>query len=177
MRLIKQNSRDCFNYPIPCISDIFKKAKNFKIDSSAGGAYSVLLDLPAEHLLGFWRKVIAGKCLRSITHMNLFHYENLHYVTKIWFPQPLRKFGLHGWLQSHILWGLQGYIKNFKAARRMKMVGTALLQDNTKEKKKRVRKMPKCEHLYLNIMKLLTLFLINYQNLTFTLKNHVKKSR
>ena len=48
MRLIQQKSSDWFNYPIPCISDTFKKAKKFKIDSSAGGAYSVVPDPPAE---------------------------------------------------------------------------------------------------------------------------------
>ena len=48
MRLIQQKSSDWFNYFIPCISDTFKKAKNSKIDSSAGGAYSVVPDPPAE---------------------------------------------------------------------------------------------------------------------------------
>ena len=53
MRLIQQQSSDWFNYPIPCISDTFKKAKNFKIDSSARVAYSVAPDPPAEYMLGF----------------------------------------------------------------------------------------------------------------------------
>ena len=44
MRLIQQQSSDWFNYPIPCISDTFKKAKNSKIDCSAGVAYSVAPD-------------------------------------------------------------------------------------------------------------------------------------
>ena len=82
VRLIQQKSSDWFNYLTPCISDTFKKAKNSKIDSSAGGAHSVLPASPAEHLLGFRRKVITGKCLRSITLMNSFQ------------PQPLRTFSL-----------------------------------------------------------------------------------
>ena len=53
MRRIQQKSSDWFNYPIPCISDTFKKAKNCKIDSSAGGAYSVVPDPQAEYLMGF----------------------------------------------------------------------------------------------------------------------------
>ena len=53
MRLIQQKSSDWFNYFIPCISGTLKKAKNSEIDSSAGKAYSVLPDPPAEHLLGF----------------------------------------------------------------------------------------------------------------------------
>ena len=53
MRLIQQQSSDWFKYPIPCISDTFKKAKNSKIDCSAEGAYSVAPDPPAEYLLGF----------------------------------------------------------------------------------------------------------------------------
>ena len=47
MRLIQQQSSDWFNYPIPCISDTFKKAKNSKIDCSAGRAFSVAPDPPA----------------------------------------------------------------------------------------------------------------------------------
>ena len=80
MRLIQQKSSDWFNDPIPCVSDTLKKAKNS--DSSTEGAYSVLF--PAEHLLGFCRKVITGKFLRSIAHMNSFQ------------PQLLRKFSLRG---------------------------------------------------------------------------------
>ena len=53
MRLIQQQSSDWFNNPIPYISDTFKKAKNSQIDCSAGGAYSVAPDPPAEYLLGF----------------------------------------------------------------------------------------------------------------------------
>ena len=33
MRLIQRKSSDWFNYPIPCISDTFKNAENFKIGS------------------------------------------------------------------------------------------------------------------------------------------------
>ena len=53
MRLIQRKSSDWFNYPIPCISDIFKKAENSNIDSSAGGAYSVLPDPHSEIPAGF----------------------------------------------------------------------------------------------------------------------------
>ena len=53
MRLIQQKSSDWFNYPIPCISDTLNKDKNAKIDSSTAGAYSVVPDPTAEHVLGF----------------------------------------------------------------------------------------------------------------------------